>query len=69
MKTRTLLVPSCLSALIYFSSVPACQSPAMYTAGRNALQTGRPNDAVGYLMRAADQTRSIAPLHGSRHVS
>jgi len=23
-------------------------------AGRNALQTGRPNDAVGYLVRAAD---------------
>ena len=54
MKTRTLLVPSCLSALIYFSSCASLQVAGDVQAGRNALQTGRPNDAVGYLLRAAE---------------
>lgn len=54
MKTRTLLVPSCLAALIYFSSCTSWQVGSDVQSGRMALQTGRPNDAVGYLMRAAD---------------
>lgn len=54
MKTRALLVPSCLSALIYFSSCASLQVGGDVQSGRTALQTGRPNDAVGYLMRAAE---------------
>jgi len=53
-KTRTLLVPSCLAALIYFSSCTSWQVGSDVQSGRTALQTGRPNDAVGYLIRAAD---------------
>jgi tetratricopeptide (TPR) repeat protein len=41
-----------VSALLYMSG---CSGAAGDTqAGRNALQTGRPNDAVGYLTRAAE---------------
>ena len=54
MKTRTLFVPSCLSALIYLSSCASLQVAGDVQSGRNALQTGRPNDAVGYLIRAAE---------------
>ena len=54
MTTRTLLVSSCLAALIYFSGCTSWQVGSDVQSGRNALQTGRPNDAVGYLMRAAD---------------
>src|SRR5512132_2695183 len=52
MKLTKLIAPACLAALTYFS---ACSSIGTdVAAGRNALQTGRPNDAVGYLRRAAD---------------
>jgi Flp pilus assembly protein TadD len=48
------LVPAvCLSALIYISGCSGVGSDVQ--AGRNALQTGRANDAVAYLMRAADK--------------
>jgi tetratricopeptide (TPR) repeat protein len=54
MKTKQLLMPTCLSALLYLSGCAGFQVAGNVQAGRNALQTGRPNDAVGYLMRAAD---------------
>jgi tetratricopeptide (TPR) repeat protein len=54
MKTKQLLMPTCLAALVYFSGCAGIQVAGDVQAGRNALQTGRPNDAVGYLMRAAD---------------
>jgi len=54
MKTRRLLVPSYLSALIYFSSCASLQVGGDVQSGRTALQTGHSNDAVGYLMRAAE---------------
>lgn len=47
-------MPACLAALIYLSGCTAIQVAGDVQAGRNALQTGRPNDAVGYLTRAAD---------------
>lgn len=47
-------MPTCLSALVYLSGCAGIQVGGDVQAGRNALQTGRPNDAVGYLMRAAD---------------
>ena len=47
-------MPTCLSALVYLSGCAGFQVGGDVQAGRNALQTGRPNDAVGYLMRAAD---------------
>ena len=52
MKGKKLLAPTCLSALIYVSGCGSVGTDVL--AGRNALQTGRPNDAVGYLTRAAE---------------
>ena len=52
MKVRKLLASAYLSALIYISGCSSVGTDVL--AGRNALQTGRPNDAVGYLMRAAE---------------
>jgi tetratricopeptide (TPR) repeat protein len=54
MTTKQLLLPTCLSALVYLSGCAGFQVSADVQTGRNALQIGRPNDAVGYLMRAAD---------------
>jgi tetratricopeptide (TPR) repeat protein len=51
-KIRGLIAPVCLSALIYLSACSGAGTDVV--AGRNALQTGRPNDAVGYLTRAAE---------------
>ncbi len=46
------LIPICFLVLLFIS---ACSSVGGdVQAGRNALQTGRPNDAVSYLVRAAD---------------
>ena len=52
MKAKKLLAPICLSALIYVSGCGGVGTDVL--AGRNALQTGRPNDAIGYLIRAAE---------------
>ena len=52
MKVTKLLRPTCLSALIYVYGCSGVGTDML--AGRNALQTGRPNDAVGYLARAAE---------------
>src|SRR6266576_6612375 len=46
------LVPFCFTVLLLISGCSGVGSDVV--AGRNALQTGRPNDAVGYLTRAAD---------------
>ena len=54
MKREQLLLPICLFALVYLSGCASFQVSRDVQAGRNALQTGRPNDAVDYLMRAAD---------------
>ena len=53
MKAMKLLAPTCLSVLIYLSGCSGVGTDVL--AGRNALQTGRPTDAIVYLMRAADQ--------------
>jgi tetratricopeptide (TPR) repeat protein len=52
MNSTKLIAPACFVALVYFSACSAVSTDV--AAGRNALQTGRPNDAVGYLQRAAD---------------
>ena len=49
--SKKLFVPICVSALIYLTGCSGVGTDVL--AGRNALQTGRPNDAVGYLTRAA----------------
>jgi tetratricopeptide (TPR) repeat protein len=53
MNTKKLLVPTCFAALTY---LPGCgiQVAGDVQAGRNALQTGRPQDAVSYFLRAAE---------------
>jgi tetratricopeptide (TPR) repeat protein len=47
-----LFVPICFSVLLFISGCSGVGGDVQ--AGRNALQTGRANDAIGYLTRAAD---------------
>ena len=54
MPTKKLLMPTCLSVLVYYSGCAGIQVSGHVQAGRNALHTGRPNDAVTYFSRAAD---------------
>ena len=52
MTSDRLFVPICFSALLFISGCAGVGSDVQ--AGRNALQTGRANDAIGYLTRAAE---------------
>ena len=54
MRTKKLLMTSAISALVYLSGCAGIQVAGDVQAGRNALLTGRPNDAVSYLIRAAE---------------
>ena len=51
MTSAHVFVPLCFSVLLLISGCSSVGGDV--AAGRNALQTGRPNDAVGYLTRAA----------------
>ena len=52
MTPEHVFAPICFSVLLFISGCSGVGSDVL--AGRNALQTGRANDAVGYLTRAAD---------------
>ena len=52
MNRKKLLAPTYLAALIYVSGCAGVGQDVQ--AGRNALQTGRAKEAVGFLMRAAE---------------
>ena len=52
MTSDRLFMPTCFSVLLFISGCSSVGGDVQ--AGRNALQTGRANDAVGYLTRAAD---------------
>ena len=52
MTSKHVFVPVCFSVLLFMSGCSGVASDVQ--AGRNALQTGRANDAIGYLTRAAD---------------
>jgi tetratricopeptide (TPR) repeat protein len=52
MKMKNFLLPTGLSALIFAAGCGGVGTDVL--AGRNALQTGRPNDAIGFLSRAAE---------------
>ena len=52
MTSEHLFLPICFSVLLFISGCAGVASDVQ--AGRNALQTGRANDAIGYLTRAAD---------------
>jgi len=54
MKSTRMMAATCLSAVVYFSGCASIQVGQQVQAGRNALQTGRPNDAVAFLMAAAE---------------
>ena len=54
MKSKKLLMPTYLLALVYVSGCAGIQVGGDVQAGRNALHTGRPNDAVSYFVRAAN---------------
>jgi tetratricopeptide (TPR) repeat protein len=55
MKRKPLLLSASFAALLYLSGCATFQVSGDFQAGRNALQTGRAADAVGYLTRAADR--------------
>ena len=52
MTSERLFGTICFSVLLFISGCSGVASDVQ--AGRNALQTGRANDAIGYLARAAD---------------
>ena len=52
MRSEHLFVPIYFSASLFISGCSSVGSDVQ--AGRNALQTGRANDAIGYLTRAAE---------------
>lgn len=52
-----------LSAIFFVSGCSHFQVAREVHAGRNALQSGRPSDAVAYLMRAAEQDPGYAVSH------
>jgi tetratricopeptide (TPR) repeat protein len=52
LRSEHLFVPICFSVSLFISGCSGVGSDVQ--AGRNALQTGRANDAIGYLARAAD---------------
>ena len=54
MKLKKLLLPICVSALVYVSGCASMQVSGDVQAGRNALHTGRPHDAVSYFARGAE---------------
>ena len=64
MKTKPLLMPICLSALIYLAGCATFQVAQDTQTGRTALQTGRANDAVVALMRAADTDPNYNTRYG-----
>jgi tetratricopeptide (TPR) repeat protein len=53
MNIKKLLIPGC-AALICLSGCAGIRVAGDVQAGRNALHTGRPHDAVSYFMRAAE---------------
>ena len=52
---KNALLTVCLSALAFVSNCANLQVAQQVQAGRTALQTGRPSDAVMYLTRAAER--------------
>ena len=52
MTSKHVFVPICFSVSLFISGCSGVGGDVQ--AGRNALQTGRANDAIGYLTRAAD---------------
>jgi tetratricopeptide (TPR) repeat protein len=50
--SKHVFVPICYSVLLFIAACSGVGGDVL--AGRNALQTGRANDAIGYLARAAD---------------
>jgi tetratricopeptide (TPR) repeat protein len=54
MDSKKLSLPGCLALLIFFSACTALQVGQDVQLGHSALQTGRPEVALGYLRRAAE---------------
>jgi len=53
MQPKKLLMATSMSALVYLLGCAGTQVAGDVQAGRNALYTGRPRDAVSYFIRAA----------------
>ena len=51
LKSEQVFISLCFSVLLFISGCSGVGGDV--SAGRNALQTGHPNDAIGYLSRAA----------------
>jgi len=54
MKATRMIAVVCLPAVVYLSACAGFQVGQQVQAGRNALQTGRPNDAIAFLAAAAE---------------
>jgi tetratricopeptide (TPR) repeat protein len=54
MKSTNMIAAICFLSLSYISGCASLEVGRQVQAGRNALQTGRPNEAAAYLMRAAE---------------
>lgn len=54
MQLTKLLMATVMSALVYFSGCVATKVSGDVQAGRNALHTGRPQDAVSHFSSAAE---------------
>jgi tetratricopeptide (TPR) repeat protein len=63
MNTKKLFVSGCLTAAIVISGCPGVQVAQQVQTGRAALQSGRPSDAVGHLMRAAELDPNYTTHH------
>jgi tetratricopeptide (TPR) repeat protein len=55
MTNKNILPATCLLVLVSISACAALQVGQDVQAGRNALQTGRPGDAVSHLVRATER--------------
>jgi len=66
MNTKRLFVAGRLLAVIFIPGCAGVQVGQQVQAGRTALQTGRPNDAVGHLPRAAELDPNYTTHHKLR---
>jgi tetratricopeptide (TPR) repeat protein len=60
MRSKNILTASCLLVLVVVAGCAALQVGQDVQAGRNALQTGRPGDAVSHLARTTAQDPNYA---------
>jgi hypothetical protein len=61
MDSKKFSLPGCLALLIFLSGCTALQVAQDVQLGRSALQTGRPEVALGYILAAQLKSTPITP--------